>query len=57
LERKVADLEKKCSGMARDMERKDKGKAAIVDMLLMGISTPFTWWVADYRLPEKFKVS
>jgi hypothetical protein len=54
--RKIVDFEKKCVDMARGMERKDKGRAAMVDRLLMGASTPFTWHVADYRLPEKFKV-
>jgi hypothetical protein len=35
LDRKVADLEKKCASMAQEIERKDKGKAAMVDRLLM----------------------
>lgn len=55
--RKVVDLEKKCTSMAHEMERKDKGKATMVDRLLMGTSTPFTRRVADYHLGEKFKVS
>jgi hypothetical protein len=56
LGRKVADLEKKCANMAREMERKDKLKAAMVDKLLLGTITPFPQSVARYRLPEKFKV-
>jgi hypothetical protein len=39
-----------------EMERKDKSKSIVVDKLLRGIDSPFTRRVADYRLPEKFKV-
>lgn len=53
LDRKVAEQERRC---AREMEKKDKGKAAAVDRLFMGTGTPFTRRVAEYRLPEKFKV-
>jgi hypothetical protein len=56
LDRKVIDLEKKCASMAQEMERKDKGKAGMVDRLLMGTRTPFTRQVADYHWLEKFKV-
>jgi len=56
LGRKVADLEKNWANMAREMERKEKGKVAVVDRLLLGTSIRFTWRVAGYRLPEKFKV-
>ncbi len=57
MDRKVADLERNCASMAREMERKDKGKAAAMDRLLMGTNSLFTRRVADYRLLEKFKVS
>jgi hypothetical protein len=40
-----------------EMERKDKSRSVVVDKLLMGIDSPFTKWVANYRLPEKFKVT
>jgi hypothetical protein len=56
LDKKIAELERKCASMAQEMERKDKGKATVVDKLLMGTSTLFTRWVADNRLHEKFKV-
>jgi hypothetical protein len=56
LDRKVADLERKYASMAWEMERKKKGKAVVVEMLLMGAGTPFTRRVAKYRLLEKFKV-
>lgn len=56
LDRKVAKLERRCANMAREMERKDNGKAAAVDRHLMGTSTLFTRRVAEYRQPEKFKV-
>jgi hypothetical protein len=39
-----------------EMERKVKSKYIAVDKLLMGIDSPFTRQIADYRLPEKFKV-
>jgi hypothetical protein len=38
------------------MDRKDKSKSLVVDRLLSGIDSPFTSRVANYRLPEKFKV-
>jgi hypothetical protein len=56
LDRKVVELERRCANMAREMEKKDKGKAVAVDRLLMGTGTPFTQRVIEYRLPEKFKV-
>jgi hypothetical protein len=39
-----------------EMERKDKSKSVVVDKLLVGTDSPFTRRVADYRLPDKFKV-
>jgi hypothetical protein len=39
-----------------EMERNDKGKSIVVDKLLLGTGSPFTRRVANYRLPEKFKV-
>jgi len=39
-----------------EMERNDKSRFEVVDKFLMGTDSPFTRWVADYRLPEKFKV-
>jgi hypothetical protein len=39
-----------------EMERKGKSRSVVVDKLLMGADSPFTRLVADYRLPEKFKV-
>jgi len=35
---------------------KEGQKPVVVDKLLMGTDSPFTRRVADYRLPEKFKV-
>jgi hypothetical protein len=54
LSRVIADLERRCTYM--EMERKDKSRSVVVDKLLRGIDSPFTRRVADYRLPEKFKV-
>jgi hypothetical protein len=39
-----------------EMERKDKSKSVVVDKLLFGIGSPFTRRVANYQLPEKFKI-
>jgi hypothetical protein len=39
-----------------EMERKDKSRSIVVDKLLMDTDSPFTRRVADYWLPEKFKV-
>jgi hypothetical protein len=36
--------------------RKDNNKSIVVDRLLSGTDSPFTSWVVDFRLPEKFKV-
>jgi len=54
LSRVIAELERRCTYM--EMERKDKSRSVVLDKLLMGTNSPFTRWVADYRLPEKFKV-
>jgi hypothetical protein len=54
LSRVIAELERRCTYM--EMERKDKSRSVVVDKLLMGSDSPFTKRVADYRLPEKFKV-
>jgi hypothetical protein len=43
----IANLERKCTYIARDMEKRDKGKIAVVDKLLLGTSLPFTQRVAD----------
>lgn len=53
LNRIVADLERRCTYMAREMEKREKGKATVVDKLLLGTRSPFTKRVAN----EKFKVS
>jgi hypothetical protein len=50
----VADIEKMCTNM--EMEMKDKNKSIVVHKLLSGTDSPFTRWVVDYRLLEKFKV-
>jgi hypothetical protein len=39
-----------------EMKRKDESKSIVVDKLLLGTGSPFTRRVANYRLPEKFKV-
>jgi hypothetical protein len=39
-----------------EKERKDKSISVVVNKLLMGTDSPFTRRVADYRLPQKFKV-
>jgi hypothetical protein len=54
LSRIIAELERRCTYM--EMERKDKGRSVMVDKLLMGTDSPFTRRVADYQLPDKFKV-
>jgi hypothetical protein len=54
LSRVIADLERRCTYMEK--ERKDKSRSIVVDKLLMGTDSPFTRQVADYWLPEKFKV-
>jgi hypothetical protein len=54
LSRVIAELERRCTYM--EMERKDKSRSVMVDKLLMGTDSPFTRRVADYRLPDKFKV-
>jgi hypothetical protein len=54
LNKVIAELERRCTYM--EMERKDKSRSLVVDKFLMGTDSPFTRRVADYRLPEKFKV-
>jgi len=54
MSRIVAELKRRCIYM--EMERKDKSKSIVVDKLLLGTSSPFTRRIANYRLPEKFKV-
>jgi hypothetical protein len=54
LSRVIAELERRYTYM--EMERKDKSRSIIVDKLLMDTDSPFTRRVANYRLPEKFKV-
>lgn len=54
LSKAIAELEIRCTYM--EMERKDKSRSIVVDKLLMGTGSPFTRRIADYRLPEKFKV-
>jgi hypothetical protein len=39
-----------------EMERKDKGKSIVLDKLLLCTGSPFTRQVANYQLPEMFKV-
>jgi len=39
-----------------EMEIKDKNKSIVGDRLLSGTNSPFTRGVANYQLPEKFKV-
>jgi hypothetical protein len=48
------EKERRCTYMER--ERNDKSRSVVVDKLLMGTDSLFTRRVADYRLPEKFKV-
>jgi len=50
----LAKLDRRCTHM--EMKKKDKNKSLAVDRLLSGIDSPFTSRVANYRLPEKFKV-
>jgi len=54
LSRVIAELERRCTYM--EMERNDKSRSVVVDKLLMGTDSPFTRRVANYRLPEKFKL-
>jgi hypothetical protein len=54
LSRIVVELERRC--MFMEMKRKDKSKSIVVEKLLLGTSSLFTRRVANYRLPEKFKV-
>jgi hypothetical protein len=53
LSRVIAELERRCTYM--EMERKDKSRSVVVDKLLMGTDSPFTKWVADYRLPRSLR--
>jgi hypothetical protein len=39
-----------------EMERKEKSKSIVVDKHLLGTGLLFTRQVANYQLPEKFKV-
>jgi hypothetical protein len=39
-----------------EMDKKDKSKSLVVDRLLSSTYSPFTSQVANYQLPEKFKV-
>jgi hypothetical protein len=43
--------------MTQKMGRRDTSKATVVDKLLLETGSPFTRRVANYRLPEKFKVT
>jgi len=54
LSRFIAELERRCTHM--EMERNGKSRSVVVDKFLRGTDSPFTRRVADYRLPEKFKV-
>jgi hypothetical protein len=54
LSKVIAELERRCTYM--EMERNDKSISMVVDKLLMGTNSPFTKRVADYHLPEKFKL-
>jgi hypothetical protein len=54
LSRVIAELERRCTHM--EMERNGKSISVVVDKLLRGTDSPFTRRVADYRLPDKFKV-
>ncbi|XP_062167004.1 uncharacterized protein LOC133873300 [Alnus glutinosa] len=54
LNKVIAELERRCTYM--EMERKDKSRSLVVDKFLMGTDSPFIKRVANYRLPEKFKV-
>jgi hypothetical protein len=54
LSRIIVELDRRCTYM--EMEMKDKSKSLVVDKLMSGTDSPFTSWVANYRLPEKFKV-
>jgi hypothetical protein len=39
-----------------EMERNDKSKSIVLDKLLLSTGSPFTRQVANYPLPEEFKV-
>jgi hypothetical protein len=54
LNRIAAELERRCTNM--EMRMKDNNKSIVVDRLLSGTNSPFTRRVADFQLPEKFKV-
>jgi len=50
----IIELERICTYM--EMKMKEKSKSIVVDKFLMGTSSPFTKRIANYHLPEKFKV-
>jgi len=54
LSRIVAELKRRFTNM--EMEMKEKSKSIVVVKLLLGTGLPFTRRVADYQLPEKFKI-
>jgi hypothetical protein len=54
LSRIIDELERRWTYM--EMEKKDKSKPIVLDKLLLCTSSPFTRRVANYQLPEMFKV-
>jgi hypothetical protein len=52
----IERLEHKCNVLAEAVKRNDKGKASLVDNLLQRTALPFTDQVANFLLPEKFKI-
>jgi len=53
LSRIVVEMERRCTNM--EMERKDKNKSIVVDMLLSGIGSPFTKRVETTDYPRSSK--
>jgi uncharacterized protein YyaL (SSP411 family) len=49
-------LEQRCNVLTAAIQRKDKGKASLVEDLLQKTASSFTEEVAGFNLPEKFKV-
>ncbi|XP_062158607.1 uncharacterized protein LOC133866058 [Alnus glutinosa] len=52
----IARLEQRCNVLTAAIQRNDKGKASLVENLLLKTTSPFTEEVANICLSEKFKV-
>lgn len=53
----ILKLERRCDLLSEMVQRNDKGTSSLVDNLLQKTASPFTNEVANFLIPEKFKVS